>query len=100
MASVGYDKEIGSFAVAGAVNRKKFYYVGTICGTGGDDEICLSDVRRITYNEYLMLRKGMIDISNKVVNDRINTRINLIKNGWLIGYTIEELENERAKYLK
>lgn len=47
-----------------------------------------------------MLRKGMIDISNKVVNDRINTRINLIKNGWSIGYTIEELENERAKYLK
>lgn len=100
MASVGYDKEIGSFAVSAASDRKKFYYIGTICGTGGDDEICLSDVKRITYNEYRRLRKEMVEVSNRVVNDRINRRINLINNGWHIGYTIEQLEAERAKYLK
>ena len=100
MASVGFDKEIGSFAVSEASGRKKFYYIGTICGTGGDDEICLSDVKRITYNEYRKLRKEMVEVSNQVVNDRINTKINLINNGWHIGRTIEQLEAERAQYLK
>lgn len=100
MASVGYDKEIGSFAVSDACSRKRFYYIGTICGTGGDDEICLADVKRITYKEYLKLRKDMVEVSNKVVNDRINTKINLINSGWIIGRTIEQLEEERRKYTK
>lgn len=100
MASVGYDKEVNSFAVADASDRKKYYYIGTICGTGGDDEICLSDVKQITYNEYRRLRKEMVETSNQIVNDRINTRINLIHRGFSIGYTIEQLEEERVKYLK
>lgn len=100
MASVGFDKEIGSFAVSEASGRNKFYYIGTICGTGGDDEICLSDVKRITYNEYRKLRKEMVEVSNQVVNDRIDTKINLINNGWSIGSTIEQLESERAQYLR
>lgn len=100
MAQVGFDKEIGSFAVSDAgSNRKKYYYIGVISGTGGDDEICLSNVRRITRNEYLTLRKNMIEVSNQVVNDRINTSINLINRGFHIGRTIEQLEKEREQYL-
>lgn len=100
MACVGYDKEIGSFAVSDAKPRKKYYYVGTICGTGGDDEICLENVKRITYNEYRHMLKGMVNVSNQVVNDRIDTRINLINRGYHIGYTVEQLEAERSKYLR
>ena len=101
MAQVGFDREIGSFAVSDAgTSRRKYYYIGTICGTGGDDEICLSDVRRITRNEYLQLRKEMVEVSNQVVNDRIDTKINLIKRGFSIGCTIEQLEAERQEYIK
>lgn len=101
MAQVGFDKEIGSFAVSDAgTNRKRFYYIGTICGQGGDDEICLSNVRRITRNEYLSLRKEMVAVSNQVVNDRINTAINLIHHGWDVGRSVEQLEAERNMYLK
>lgn len=100
MASVGYDKEIGSFAVSEANNRKKFYYLGVICGQGGDDEICLRDVKRITYAEYIRLRKVYAETSNQVVNDRIDTSISLIRRGWSISRTEEQLEAERAKYIK
>ena len=101
MAQVGFDKEIGSFAVFNAgESRKKYYYIGTISGIGGDDEICLSDVSRITYKDYLRLRKQMIDISNQIVNDRIDTKINLINQGWNIGRTLDQLEKERNMYLK
>ena len=101
MAQVGFDKEIGSFAVSDAgTARKKYYYIGVICGTGGDDEICLRDVRRITRNEYLRLRKEMVAVSNQVVNDRIDTKISLINRGYTIGRTIEQLEAERQQYTK
>lgn len=101
MAQVGFDKEIGSFAVSDAgTSRKKYYYIGIICGQGGDDEICLSDVRRISRNEYLSLRKEMVAVSNQVVNDRIDSKIELINRGWNIGRSIEQLEEERNIYLK
>ena len=101
MASVGFDKEIGSFAVSEAgANRKKFYYVGTICGTGGDDEICLKNVQRITYQDYVRMRKSMVDASNAVVNARIDRSIRLINAGWNLLLSIEDLESERAKYLR
>lgn len=101
MACVGYDKEIGSFAVMGASNRKKYYYLGTICGWGGDDEICLWDVKRLSYKEYLALKKQHVKESNAVVNYRIDRSISLINAGWNLGSkTIETLEAERKKYLK
>lgn len=101
MAQVGFDKEIGSFAVSEAEsNRKKYYYIGTICGTGGDGEICLENVKRITRKEYLALREDMIAVSNQIVNDRIDTSINLINQGWVVGKSVADLEAERAKYLK
>lgn len=101
MAQVGFDKEIGSFAVSeSGNNRKKIYYIGTICGQGGDDEICLSDVRRISRSEYLSLRREMVEVSNQIVNDRIDSKINLINRGFSLGRTIEQLEEERSKYIK
>ena len=102
MAQVGFDKEIRSFAVMGAaVKRRKYYYVGTICGqTGGDGEICLSNVQRITRNEYLSLRKKMVAVSNQIVKDRIDRQINLINKGYNVGKSIEQLQEERNMYLK
>ncbi len=101
MAQVGFDKEIGSFAVSdGCANRKKVYYIGVICGTGGDGEICLRDVRRISREDYLVLREKMVDVSNQIVNDRIDTQINLINRGYILGKTIEQLEDERRKYIR
>ena len=100
MASVGYDKEIGSFAVSSSNDRKKYYYLGTIVGTGGDDEICLQDVRRITYKEYIGLRKGMKEVSNAVVNDRYYRKLSLLYRGFNIGMTEEDIESERNKYLR
>lgn len=100
MASVGYDKEINSFAVSGATNRKKYYYVGTVCGTGGDDEICLENVRQISFREYQKMIKEMTAASNMIVNDRYDRKITLIERGYNIGKTIEEVEDERKKYLR
>lgn len=101
MAQVGFDKEVNSFAISdAAANRKRYYYVGTICGTGGDDEICLSNVKRISRKDYLAMRKEMINVHNAIVNERINRRISLIENGWHIGTTIERLEEQRKKYIK
>lgn len=100
MAQVGFDKEIGSFAVSGSEDRGRYYYLGTICGQGGDDEICLSDVEEITRDEYLLLRESMTDVSNQIVNDRIDTKISLINRGFIIDKTVEQLEQERQKYIK
>lgn len=100
MAQVGYDKEIGSFATSEARNRKKYYYIGEICGTGGDDEICLKNVVRISYREYCQKRKEMIENSNAVVNYRYDRKLNLIERGFYIGSTEDEIENERKKYLR
>lgn len=100
MACVGYDKEIGSFAVSGSNDRKKYYYVGQICGTGGDDEICLENVKQISYRDYIAMRKQMIEISNIVVNERYDRKIRLINSGFNIGKTEEEIEIERKKYIK
>lgn len=100
MASVGYDKEIGSFAVSGANNRKKFYYKGTVCGTGGDDEICLENISKISYREYQKLRKEMKEASNIIVNERFDRKINLINRGYNIGMSEDDIEIERRKYIK
>ena len=100
MAQVGYDKENTRFANSDASKRKKYYYIGEICGTGGDDEICLKNVVRITYREYCQKRKEMVEKSNAVVNYRYDRKLNLIERGFNIGSTAEEIENERNKYLR
>ena len=100
MAQVGYDKEIGSFATSEASKRKRCYYIGEICGTGGDDEICLKNVTKITYREYCQKRKEMAEQSNLVVNYRYDRKLNLIERGFNICSTVDEIENERNKYLR
>ena len=101
MASVGYYKEIGSFAVSEAnQSRRKYYYIGDIIGTGGDDEICLSNVRRITYKNYLSMRKNQVDISNMVVNYYCDRLIDLLNRGFSIGRNEDEIEAIRKQYTK
>ncbi|RHO68239.1 hypothetical protein DW083_16390 [Parabacteroides sp. AF48-14] len=101
MAQVGYMEEIGSFAVSGAYGRKKYYYEGTIVGYGGDDEICLSDVRRISYNEYRSLKYVYKDISNAIVNEKCDSKIRLLRAGWAVyPNTVEAIEEMRNEMLK
>lgn len=100
MAQIGYCKEVGSFAVSEAASRKKYYYEGVICGEGSDDEICLSDVTRISYQEYLKLRKQYSTTSNEYVEFLIARKINLINKGYKIGCTIEQVIERYSKYLK
>lgn len=100
MAQVGYDKLIGSFATSEASKRGKFYYIGEICGTGGDGEICLENVVRISYREYCQKRKEMVEQSNAVVNFRYDRKLNLIEKGFNLCTTVEEIEIERNKYLR
>lgn len=101
MAQVGYLEEVGSFAVSGAYNRKKYYYEGVISGFGGDDEICLIDVRKITYNEYRSLKGVYKEVSNAIINHKCDRYVRLIKSGWSIfPRTVEAVEEMRSKMLK
>lgn len=100
MAQIGYAKEVGSFAVSESVARKKYYYIGTICGEGSDDEICLSDVKRISYQEYLKLRKQYASTSNEYVEALITRKINLINKGYCLGCTAEQIIERYSKYIK
>lgn len=53
MASVGLIPESRGFATMEAKeSRRKYYYRGIIVGTGGDDEVCLTDCVQITAKEY------------------------------------------------
>lgn len=101
MAQVGCYREYYSFAISEASSdRKKYYYIGEIAGTGGDDEICLSNVRQITYREYLQLRKETKDVSNEYINTLCDNKLSLIRRGWNIGTTEEKIEAMRKKYLR
>ena len=101
MAQVGYLDEYGSFAISEArSNRKKCYYIGTIAGFGGDDEVCLENCKRITYREYLAYRKQYKETSNAYVRAIIADKVNLINNGWSIGYTEDEINAKYNKYIK
>ena len=100
MAQVGYYKEVGSFAVSESVSRKKYYYEGVICGEGGDDEVCLSNIRQITYKEYLQLKKIYKDVSNEYVNYIFDRKQSLLDRGFDICLTQDELDNQRKLYIK
>lgn len=59
MASVAGLDECRSFAtMAARETRKRYYYVGIICGTGSDDEYLLSGVRQIKATEYKQIIKN------------------------------------------
>ncbi len=78
------------------------YYIGQIAGIGGDSEICLTNIRRITYQEYLKLRKETKQISNDYVNAVCDLSISLLNAGWDLGIsnTKEHYEDLRSKYVK
>lgn len=99
MACVGFGKEVSSFAVDAQSNRK-YYYIGKIAGFGGDDEICLTDVRRVSRNEYLSALKETVDVSNLVVDCYADRMIRLIESGWNIGLTVEDVEDFRISHKK
>ena len=65
MAQVCYYKPVGSFAANG---EKKCYYEGVVSGIGSDNEICLSSVKQISYNEYQKMKKSLITESNLITN--------------------------------
>ena len=93
MASVGYNTEVGSFAKTANEEEGKYYYIGTIAEeTGGDDEICLNNVRKLTKKEYESLLPQYTAISNAVANAYYNRSANLA----LKGYDID-LERARVK---
>ena len=101
MAQVGYFKECGSFATSEAESsRRKYYYIGEIAGEGGDDEICLTNVKRITYKEYLKLRTETKQVSNDYVNAICDRKLRLIDRGINICMSADEVESLRAKYTK
>lgn len=99
MAQVGYDKEINSFAID-AQSSKRYYYIGCVAGIGGDNEMCLTDVRQISKTEYLAKRKEMTAASNAIVNYNADRQIALINRGFDLGRSIEQIEQYRKKYLK
>lgn len=101
MAQVGYFKEYGSFAVSDAESsRRKYYYIGEIAGEGGDDEICLTNVRRISYKDYLRLKKETKQVSNDYVNALCDRKLRLIDRGFDICMTRDDIEAIRTKYVK
>lgn len=101
MAQVGFDKEINSFATA-AQSSKKYYYKGTIAGFGGDNEICLIDVVKITKAQYLKERQGdtMIKVSNNIVNNKADRLLRLKNAGYSIWQSVEMIEQYRNQHTK
>lgn len=93
MASVGYNAEVGSFAAMANEQEGKYYYIGEIAEeTGGDDEICLNNVRELTKEEYESLLPKYTAISNAVANAYYNRSANVASKGYDI-----DLESAKAK---
>lgn len=102
MAQVGYLPEVRSFAVSALKESrvKRYYYIGEVAGEGGDQEICLRKVKRISYRQYQKLRKEYRQTSNDIVNAICDRKIRLIRNGWQIEKTEEEIESMRLSLLR
>ena len=97
MAQVWYYKPVGSFAANG---EKKYYYEGVVSGIGSDNEICLSSVKQISYNEYQKMKKSLITESNLITNFYADQKKRLLDKGFNIGMSYEGIEEMRNKYLK
>ena len=79
MAQVCYYKPVGSFAANG---EKKYYYEGVVSGIGSDNEICLSSVKQISYNEYQKMKKSLITESNLITNFYADQKKSPTCSGW------------------
>lgn len=100
MAQVGYLPEYRSFAIDDAMsNRKKYYYIGEIAGEGGDDELCLINIKKLSYKDYLKAKKKTKDVSNEYVKALMQREINLANKGY-IGYSEERARDKYQKYIK
>ena len=100
MAQVGYLPEYRSFAIDDAMcNRKRYYYIGEIAGEGGDDELCLINLKRLSYKEYLKAKKETKDVSNEYIKALMQREINLANKGF-IGYSEERTKHKYEKYIK
>lgn len=100
MAQVGYLPEYRSFAIDDAMSsRKKYYYIGEIAGEGGDDELCLINLKRLSYKDYLKAKKETKDVSNEYIKALMQREINLADRGF-VGYSEERAKNKYAKYIK
>lgn len=100
MAQVGYMCEYNSFAISEAAeHRRKVYYIGEVAGFGGDDEVCLTNVKRISYKEYITLRKQYKDNNNEYVNAIIADKTRLADLGYC-GYDEEQIKAKYGKYIK
>jgi len=97
MAQVCYCRPINSFAANG---EKKYYYKGIISGIGSDNEICISDIKRITYKDYCNMRKDLIAESNLITNYYADQKLRLISKGFDIKMTEDEIEKMRNNHLK
>ena len=103
MAKVGHIEENGLLSVTSYKDsRKKYYYTGQVIGEGGDDEICLSNVKQVTYREYVKLLKDaeIIKTSNEIVNYIADRKIRLLNRCFFIGKTADEIEVWRSKNIK
>lgn len=102
MASVGYMPEIRSFAVSDLKDNKvkRYYYIGTISGRGGDDEFCLTGVRQISYKDYLRLRREQKEVHNEIANYICDLYISLLDRGYYIAKTAEQVEELRKSLIK
>ena len=93
MASVGYQSEIGSFAVSSYNGGKKHYYIGKVADdTGGDDEILLNELQEVSREQYERLLVTYADTSNKIANAYYNRSERVASRGWDV-----DLENAQAK---
>ena len=100
MAQVGYLPEYRSFAILEAKeSRKRFYYIGEIAGEGGDSELCLTNLKRISYTEYLKAKKETKDVSNEYVNFLMQREIRLANMGYN-GYDEDKAKKKYQKYIK
>lgn len=96
MASVGYIPETDRTKIEFG-DRKRYYYLGIISDTGGDDEFCMKSLKNISYQEYLKLKKELVKESNKLVDYQCDLKISIKNEGWDIGKSIEDIENYRQK---
>lgn len=100
MAQVGYLQEYRSFAILEAKeSRKRYYYIGEIAGEGSDSELCLTNLKRISYKEYLKAKKETKDVSNEYINFLMQREIRLANMGYK-GYDEDKAIKKYKKYIK
>jgi hypothetical protein len=104
MAKIGHDDESNLFAVLNLKEKKvkKYYYLGEISGTGGDDEVVLTNLKEISQDDFIKKQNEpmIIDTVNKIIAERGQGKLFLLKRGWNIGETKEGIIKKIKTKLK